>query len=635
MKNSINDNKKENLNKIKLDSIHLEILYRSLYILKKKFEKYKNDIKSIYTKYYPEQNKSLTQSDFPIIKIVNFFPLLQEIFEKIKITIPRLTDIKTLFNYDISKFDKNSKEHLESIKLMEKNLFLNNKKNLEKYNKIFYSKKIEPIVDYFIRRGNGNDLTEIKCITEYDRKGRVINTFNKLLENIGIKNSFKSITKNPKDEFDIIIEKGDSLYIEILPIILADFLQENNDFAVIDLDINDKNFISEIKSLFDENLIKKINSEKDTNIFLSYKNNNNINNIKNNEKINLSLEEQKKLCETKKYKLEKNIKFYQNLLTNKKKKNESYNYIIDFISKMESEKDRLDKEIKELTLKINAIIFEEQKLERKKEKKKEGKQDEKLHEIFNFYCSQHNAPSPYPTFAQIEYKGNHMNVSEFCKFCTEFKIPLKHDKLIEIYNKRVPLIDKSEIDYNEFIILLEKISVIMNENKMNKFNLKIEKLNKKIKGLDVSSDSDEDINSNSDIKILTTKLEQYKKNLENLKTLNNTQLFNELKIFLEIDKPKKFRDKMKGFLYKYWDYTEKIERYAPLTKDEYQRVKKQVKLFKSMREKSAKEKEYKSEKLKQELYNKKKEQFIINNNKLIKKIKDKEKKSYMLLKNLT
>ena len=636
MKNSINDNKKENLNKIKLDSIHLEILYRSLYILKKKFEKYKNDIKSIYTKYYPEQNKSLTQSDFPIIKIVNFFPLLQEIFEKIKITIPRLTDIKTLFNYDISKFDKNSKEHLESIKLMEKNIFLNNKKNLEKYNKIFYSKKIEPIVDYFIRRGNGNDLTEIKCITEYDRKGRVINTFNKLLENIGIKNSFKSITKNPKDEFDIIKEKGDSLYIKILPIILADFLQENNDFAVIDLDINDKNFISEIKSLFDENLIKKINSEKDTNIFLSYKNNNNINNIKNNEKINLSLEEQKKLCETKKYKLEKNIKFYQNLLTNKKKKNESYNYIIDFISKMESEKDRLDKEIKELTLKINAIIFEEQKLERKKEKKKEGKQDEKLHEIFNFYCSQHNAPSPYPTFAQIEYKGNHMNISEFCKFCTEFKIPLKHDKLIEIYNKRVPLIDKSEIDYNEFIILLEKISVIMNENKMNKFNLKIEKLNKKIKGLDVSSDSDEDINSNSDIKILTTKLEQYKKNLENLKTLNNTQLFNELKIFLEIDKPKKFRDKMKGFLYKYWDYTEKIERYAPLTKDEYQRVKKQVKLFKSMREKSAKEKEYKSEKLKQELYNKKKEQFIINNNKLIKKIKDKEeKKSYMLLKNLT
>ena len=167
MKNNTDNNKKENINKIKLDSIHLEILYRSLYILKKKFEKCKKDIKTIYSKYYPEQNKILDQSEFPIIKIVNFFPLLQEIFDKIKITIPRINDIKILFNYDLSKFDKNSKEHLESIKLMEKNLFANNKKNLEKYNKIFYSKKIEPIVDYFVMRGNGDDLTEIKCVIYY------------------------------------------------------------------------------------------------------------------------------------------------------------------------------------------------------------------------------------------------------------------------------------------------------------------------------------------------------------------------------------------------------------------------------------------------------------------------------------
>ena len=634
MKNNTDNNKKENINKIKLDSIHLEILYRSLYILKKKFEKCKKDIKTIYSKYYPEQNKILDQSEFPIIKIVNFFPLLQEIFDKIKITIPRINDIKILFNYDLSKFDKNSKEHLESIKLMEKNLFANNKKNLEKYNKIFYSKKIEPIVDYFVMRGNGDDLTEIKCITEYDRKGRVINTFGKLLENIGIKSDFKSITKNPKIEYDTNIEKGDILYIEVLPIILADFLQENNDFAVIDLDVDDAKFLSDIKTKFDDNLMKKINSEKNSNIFMSsFSNRNNNNKINENINLNLSPEEQKKLCESKKYKLEKNIKFYQNLLATKKKKGESYSYIIDFITKMESEKARIDKEIKELTLKINAIILEEQKVERKKEKKV-GSTDEKLHEIFCFYCSQHKAPSPYPTFAQIEYKGNHMNISEFCKFCTEFKIPLKHDKLIEIYNKRAPLIDKSDIDFNEFIIILEKISLVMNENKINKYKEKIEKLNKKIKGLDVSSDSDEDITNNSDIKILSSKLDQYKKNIQNLKTLNNTQIYNELKKFLEIDKPKKFRDKMKGFLYKYWDYTEKIERYAPLTRDEYQRVKKQVKLIKSMREKSAKEKEYKNEKLKQDLYDKKKEEFINNNKRLVKKIKDKEKKSYLLLKNL-
>ena len=634
MQNNHAHNSTQNISKIKIDSIHLEILYRSLYILKKKFEKFKKEINSIYIKYYPEQDKTADQNDFPIIKIVNFFPLLQDIFEKIKITIPRIHDINTLFNYDISKFDKNSKEHLESIKLMEKTLFSQNKKELIKYNSKFYSKKIEPIVDYFVRKGNGDDLTEIKLMTEYDRKGRIINTFGKLLESIGIKSNFKLITKNPKDEYDSNVEKGDILYIEILPIILADFLQENNDFVVINLDNEDFKLISDIKNRFDDNLQEKIKNNKNLNIFHTY-NENKSNNAANLEKLNLSPEEQKKLCENKKYKLEKNIKFYQKLLFTKKKKGESYNYITDFISKMNKEKERLEKEIKQLTLKVNALILEEQKVERKKEKKIKTT-EEKLQEIFHFYCSQHSYQSPSPTFDQIEFKVNHMNISEFCKFCTEFKIPIGLDKLMEIYNKRNPLLDTSEINFNEFMVILEKISVLMNQNKINKMKKKIEKLNKKMKGLEVSIDSDEEITNNSDIKILSSKSEQYKKNIEQLKSLNNVQIFNEFKKFLEIDKPsKKIKDKMKGFLFKYWDDNEKIERRAPLTREEYQRVKKKVQIFKSMREKSAKEKESEKEKLKQELYDKKKEEFLINNKKLVKKIKDREeKKSYILLKNL-
>ena len=280
MKNNINNSPK-NINKIKSDSIHLELLYRSLYILKKKFEKFKKEIKSIYLKYYPEKNQSLDQDDFPIIKIVNFFPLVQEIFDKIKITIPRIHDINTVFNYDISKFDKNSKEHLESIQLMEKTLFSKNKKELMKYNSKFYSKKIEPIVEYFNRKGNGNDLTEIKIMKEYDRKGRLINTFGKLLEIIGIKSSFKSVLKNPKNEYDTNIEKGDILYIEILPIILADFLQENNDFVVINLDKDDLNLNSDIKNRFDDNLLQKIGENKNLNIFKTANSYTNINNKKN------------------------------------------------------------------------------------------------------------------------------------------------------------------------------------------------------------------------------------------------------------------------------------------------------------------------------------------------------------------
>ena len=636
--NSNNEEKgTENFNKIKQDSILLELLYRSLYILKSKFSKYKKDITSIYLKYYPNPTNT---KNFPIINIFSFFPLLQEIFDQIKITIPRLNDINTIFNYDISKFDKNSKEHLELIKLIEKNLVENNKKNIEKYNKKFYTKKIEPIVNYFIQKGNNDDLTEIKSIVEYDRKGRIINNFGKLLEQIGIKSSFKLITKNPKEEYDLNMEKKDILYIEILPIILADFLQENKDFVVINLD-NDDNLNQEIKNRFDNDLIKRIHNEKNlNNLFKTYPNKSTQNNFKQNSLLLLPPDEQKKICENKKYKLQLNLKFYKNLLSHKKSKGESYTYILDFITKIETEIIKLDQQIKSLILKINALILEEQKNERKKERKKIATSTEKLHEIFNFYCSQHKAPASHPTFDEIEFKGKHMNISEFCKFCKEFKVPLEMDKLMEIYNKRDPLMDKSEINFNDFIVILEKISVIMNEKKINKLEKKIDKVNKKIKGLSIifNSDDGEDfeiLNSTSDIKILTTKNDELKKNLELLKSLNNSQIFKEFKKFLEIDNPKKFRDKMKGFLFKYWDYTEKIESYESLTKDEYIRVKKQVNKFKKMREKSAKEKEENKLKLKQELYDKKKEEFIINNKKLVQKIKDKEeKKTYISLKNL-
>ena len=145
-------------------------------------------------------------------------------------------------------------------------------------------------------------------MTEYDRKGRIINTFGKLLESIGIKSNFKLITKNPKDEYELNMEKGDILYIEILPIILADFLQENNDFVVINLDNEDNKFISDIKNRFDDNLQEKIRNNKNLNIF-NTSNSNKSNNGTNLEKLNLYNEEQKKLCENKKYKLEKNIKF--------------------------------------------------------------------------------------------------------------------------------------------------------------------------------------------------------------------------------------------------------------------------------------------------------------------------------------
>ena len=99
------------------------------------------------------------------------------------------------------------------------------------------------------------------------------------------------ITRNQKINYDTIIEKGDILYIEVLPIILTDFLQENNDFDVIDLDADDAKFLSDIKIKLDDNPMKKMNIEKNSNIFMNFfSNKNNISN--NNEKMNLNLSQE-------------------------------------------------------------------------------------------------------------------------------------------------------------------------------------------------------------------------------------------------------------------------------------------------------------------------------------------------------
>ena len=95
------------------------------------------------------------------------------------------------------------------------------------------------------------------------------------------------ITKSPKIDYHTNIEKCDILYIEVLQIILADFLQENNDFAIIDSDVDDAKYLSDIKTKLDDNPIKKMNRGKKSNIFMSSFSNRN--NNKNNENINLNL----------------------------------------------------------------------------------------------------------------------------------------------------------------------------------------------------------------------------------------------------------------------------------------------------------------------------------------------------------
>ena len=621
-KKKVKYNEKQ-IERMKADSIRLAILYRSLYILKIKFEKYKKEVNKVYDKYYGGEKKHLESYDHRVIKAANFFQLVKEIFEEMKITIPKIINPSDIFYFDIVNFDPNDPSHEESIKLMEKIVL--SKNGLEKYNKIYYNRKIKPLVDAFLKNKDNDNVTECYKITEYDRKGRVVHTCDELLEMMGIKGGYKGIRKNPSDEYDRYMKKGDILFIDTLPIIIADFLQVNPDYVVINLDLEDKELINKLKQLYDDDILKRIREEEE-------KNKKNIKEVPKEPEIE-ETEDQKKLRELyeKKKKLEKTLQLYQDLLSKKKQNGESYKYILDFIDKIKSELDKINAEIVELLKKMNGNADEKNEI-LPPLKGKINETDLRMREIFSFYCSQHRAPASYPTFAQISYKVNHMNISEFCKFCTDFKIPLDIDKLMEIYNKREPINENSEINYNEFLMILYKISLFINEGKKRKLMNKINKIKKRMEGGNVSSDSDE---NDEEIMDDNEKLEKKKNELEHLNKLNFKGAFGELQKYLEIDKPKKYRDKMKGFLMRYHDDQEKIEKYDLLTKEEILKVQEKAEQFKKMREENEKEKANEKERKKKELYEKKKKGFIEQNKKLIKNLKDKEeKKTYMMLKNI-
>ena len=602
------------IEKIKSDSIRLAILYRSLYILKKKFEKFKKEVNNVYDKYYGGEKKKLESYDHRVIRTTNFFPLVQEIFKEMMITIPRIINPSDIFYFDIVNFDPNDASHTESIKLMEKIVL--DKNNLEKYNKIYYNRRIKPLVESFFKNKNNDDVTECYKITEYDRKGRIVHTCDELLEMMGIKGGYKGIRKNPQDEYDSYMKRGDILFVDTLPIIIADFLQVNPDFVVINLDTNDKQLIEELKRFFDDDILKRIREENEKN--------------KNNIIVEPEIEEtedQKKLRElyAKKKKLEKTLKLYENLLYQKKQNGESYKYILDFIDKLKKEIEKIDEEIKALLKRINGEEEEKEEEEPIKEVQPENKAnideiDLRMREIFSFYCSQHRAQASFPTFEQISYKVSHMNISEFCKFCKDFKIPLDIDKLIEIYNKREPINENSEINYNEFLTILQKISIYLNENKKRKLKKKIDKIKKKMEGENVSSDSNEDEDDDED---------QLQNELDHLNRLNFKGAYVQLQKFLEIDNPKKYRDKMKGFLIRYHDDTEKIEKFDLLTKEEILKVQEKVEKLRKIKEDNEKEKEIIKERKKKELFEIKKEKFVEQNKRLLKRIKEgEEKKTY-------
>ena len=325
-------------NSEKEDSGFTLISYRSLYLLKKKFEKYNSEINKLYTVYFFKDKNNYNNIRHKIIKITSFKQLLEEVLNLTNISILKITSLNELFISNL--IPENERQEKVNKTIDEINNFILDK--IQKYNEIYYNKNLKREIQLNLIEDTLNNYTDYCTIIEYNKKGKIINSFeeNKKLnkENEGISKSNEIAIQ---EEYELILKEENILYIETIPIIIADFIHLNPQYIIISNENDDIDLNKEIKVLFDEEILKRIerNNEEDE--------------INNNKNGNF-----------------KKDKFKKNIV------DESDNNDIE--NKKEEKKERNDRYLKSVRMiaKRNNLTFMEK--ENKEEEKKEEENDLKI-----------------------------------------------------------------------------------------------------------------------------------------------------------------------------------------------------------------------------------------------------------------
>ena len=377
--NNYNDENEENFD----DNydVNLIILHRSLYILKKKFEKHKNEFREIYNKYREIIYGDNILDNEILVEQNKVMKILEELLNKGKFGLIQYNNFKeALFKemefYDKIKLDENIlNDFIEFV-------FVNRRK----YNYIFKQKKInkdfqlEYYMDY---EPQGEDeLTKLIMETESSQKNKkteknkdtvseIVTTTNKLddkqSENLNGETSEKKEEekekenneeneedeegeekeeKEEKEEEDInkknkkklkpktILKKSltlhsenenpkkvqyskSYLYIESLPLILADFISiKNNQISYIIID-HDEELKNELRTLFDNEILGRLGED------ILYE-------------VNKHKIEHLKDLLINKTKIEKNISCYEDLLYKMRTNNQNVNFVLITINKLKN-----------------------------------------------------------------------------------------------------------------------------------------------------------------------------------------------------------------------------------------------------------------------------------------------------------
>ena len=588
-KNNINNSNEKEISKQVENSLELLILYRSIYIIKQKFSLFKDRIQKIYSKFNTFKGEFKFETNLKIyqINIENFVEVTYEVLQDLNLLLIKYLNPKDIF---LSKIliEKKRDEMKRIIKeilnwLLNEN---NNGNNLIKnYNIKFFNKKIKPYlkedIDFenfinsnkIIDDNKEEDISiswstyEYRILTEYDRKGKMIKKYkskilgeneeidgenNEIIEIIKNKNkknnygNYNNIKLNKEmtlnfNELDKSknnsnkSKPNNSILIESLPLIIADFLQAHMNNALVE---SEDELSKELKILFDNEILKRINEYKNvlkdkSSILDDIDNNVYINKEEKNQKeLESAMDEYKKVKE--------NIDIYKGILNNKKKLGENVDYIEKMIEKLLAKEIWIEHRIKllleknknnDLNINIdisytnknikgdnlskilgntNSISDIDKTLSKSKKFNNElNDQNSKilsdsnmnifnsvnmndknitllsrntnlssfksnpniinaLKEIFIHYSQLHLNVKRTRLFSNVEEKKLHLDLHEFSKFCSDFNIPIKRQKLVEIFKKSVS--NLQYMTFKEFSSAIISLGNATHESKKNKLN---------------------------------------------------------------------------------------------------------------------------------------------------------------------
>ena len=459
-----NKQSQENLAEIEQKNIHMLILQRSLFIIKQKFSNNKIQIEKIYDKYRDKNYKNVK-----CINITNLNEIYKELTDKIQINILPYENFNELLTADLI-----SEMNEDKIESMLNALVEFTYNNTKKYNTILYNKKLAKQENekkkklyhsFQINKSNLNNEFKIDN-SENNVLNNSCNNFKILLRDDYDMNNSDNKLENEKN----ILKTNKILYTEVIPLIIADFIQEymkNNIYiGIISTDNDESN-----KST--KNLNENIRNLYDVEIMKLYNNLNKFDPIEEKKELlkNLLLEEMT---------INNQIKTYKELIVLNANKDSKSIYLMNMVKRLKEKQKILKKKIENLNnrknrssskskLYIEASNFATGMNNSKISKKpkniptKQDLRETNLKDIFYFYSKQHSFVGKTPTFDQVLTNEQHLDLSEFSKFCVEFKILVKHNKITEIFKKNST--NSIKMTFDQFKTTLKKMSIFVNDER--------------------------------------------------------------------------------------------------------------------------------------------------------------------------